>query len=75
MHGPHHAREHRAIADAGVEHAHRRRARIDVLELARGALGNHPFLAAGVDEEQILLAIVEEAEIAAAVIGFSGDRR
>ena len=48
---------------------------VDVVELARRALCDHPFLAARVDEEQILLPIVEEAEIATAVVGFSGDRR
>ena len=64
VHRAHHARQHRAVADAGVEHAHRRRARMDVAELERDAARHHPLLRAGVDEQQIFLPVVEEAEIA-----------
>ena len=64
VHGAHHAREHGAVADAGIEHAHRRRARMDVGEFQPDALADHPFFAAGVDEQQILLPVVEETEIA-----------
>ena len=35
VHRAHHAQQHGAVADAGVEHAHRRRARMDVGELER----------------------------------------
>ncbi len=59
----HDAFEHGAVADAGVEHAHARRARMDAGDFEPDALGHHPFLAAGVDEEEIFLAVVEEAEI------------
>src|SRR6202167_5048487 len=57
----HHAFEHGAVADAGVEHAHARRARMDAGDFEPDALGHHPFLAAGVDEEEIFLAAVEVA--------------
>ena len=60
----HHARERRAIAHAGVEHAHRRRAGVDVRELQADAARDHALLAAGVDEQQIFLPVVEEAEVA-----------
>src|SRR5262249_3499790 len=33
-------------------------------ELERNAAGDHPFFAAGADEEEILLPVVEEAEVA-----------
>ena len=39
---------------------------MQVGELHRDALRHHPLLAAGVDEQQVLLAVVVEAEIAAA---------
>ena len=64
VHGAHHAYQHRAVADAGVEHPHRRRARVDVDEFFGDAVRDLPFLAAGVDEQQIFLPVVEEAEVA-----------
>ena len=64
MHRAHHARQHRAVAHAGIEQAHRRRTRMDVGEFERDAVRDHPFLAAGVHEQQIFLPVVEEAEIA-----------
>jgi len=36
---------------------------MDVGELERDTIGDDPFFAAGVDEQEILLPIVEEAEI------------
>ena len=64
MHRAQHAQHHGAVAHARVEHAHRRRARMDVGELKRDTIGDDPFFAAGVDEQEIFLPIVEEAEIA-----------
>src|SRR5271169_2723382 len=64
VHGPHHARQHGAVADAGVEYAHGRGTRMDIGELERDAARDHPFFAAGVDEQEILLPVIEEAEIA-----------
>ena len=64
VHGAHHARQHRAVADAGVEHAHRRRTRMQMRKLFGDAVRHLPFLAAGIDEQQIFLPVVEEAEIA-----------
>ncbi len=63
VHRAQHAGEHGAVAHAGIEEAHRRRARLDQLELARDAVRHHPLLRAGVDEHQIFLAVVVEAEI------------
>ena len=63
VHGAHHARQHRAVADAGVEHAQRRRMRMEEAQLLGDPVGDFPLLAAGVDEQQILLPVVEEAEI------------
>ena len=62
--GAHHAGEHRAVADAGVEDAHRRRMRMDMRQFLGDAVRDLPLLAAGVDEQQIFLPVVEEAEIA-----------
>ena len=64
VHLAHDAGEHRAVAHAGVEHAHRRRLGVQVGELQADAARHHLLLAAGVDEQQILLAVVEEAEVA-----------
>ena len=64
VHRAHHARQHRAVADAGVEHANRRRARMQVRKLFGDAVRHFPFFAAGIDEQQIFLPVVEEAEIA-----------
>ena len=44
VHRAHHARQHGAVADAGIEDAHRRRARMDVGELhARRAAATTHF--------------------------------
>ena len=75
VHGAHHPHQHRAVADAGVEHAHRRRPRMDVHELFGDAVRHLPLLAAGVDEQQIFLPVVEEAEIALRVVGLAAARR
>ena len=75
VHGAHHPRQHRAVADAGVEHAHRRRPRMDVGELFGDAVRHLPLFAAGVDEQQILLPVVEEAEIALRVAQLRPARR
>jgi hypothetical protein len=64
VHLAHDAGEHRAVAHAGVEHAHRRRLGMQVGELQVDAARHHLLLAAGVDEQQIFLAVVEEAEVA-----------
>src|SRR5262245_6180127 len=64
VHRAHDSQQYRAVADAGVEHAQRRRARMDIGEFQRNSAGDHPFFAAGADEEQVFLPVVEEAEIA-----------
>ena len=64
VHRAHHAQQHGAVADAGIEQAQRRRPRMDVGKLKRDAVRHHPLFAAGVDEQQILLPVVEEAEVA-----------
>ena len=68
VHGAHHPHQHRAVADAGVEHAHRRRPRMQMREFFGDAVRDLPFLAAGVDEQQIFLPVVEEAEIALRIV-------
>jgi len=69
VHGAHHPREHGSVADARIEHAYRRRTRMNVSELFRNAVRDLPFLTAGIDEEQILLPIIEKAEVALRVVG------
>jgi hypothetical protein len=64
-----------AVADAGVEHPDRRRSRMDVSELFRDAVRHFPFFAARVDEQQVFLPVVEEAEIALRVAGLACLRR
>ena len=63
MHGAHGARQHGAVAHAGVEQPQRRRARMDVGQLHADALGDDPLLAAGGDEQQVFLPVVVEAEV------------
>ena len=72
MHCLHHSRQDGAVAHAGIEHAHRRRTRVNAGELERHAIGDHPFLAASVDEQQVFLTVVEKAKIALRV---GGERR
>ena len=68
VHLAHDAGQHRAIAHAGVEHAQGRRLGMQVGELHADAPRDHLLLAAGVDEQQVLLPVVEEAEVARAVL-------
>src|SRR5207302_916171 len=63
VHRAHDAGEDRAVADAGIEHPDRGRPWMNIGELHADALCNHPFLAAGADEQQILLAVVVETEV------------
>ncbi len=67
VHRAHHPRQHGAVAEAGVEYPQRRRPRMDAGELQRHPLRDHPLLAAGVDEQQIFLPVLEKPEIAAGV--------
>ncbi len=67
MHRAHHPRQHGAVAAAGVEHPQRRRPRMDAGQFQRHPLGDHPLLAAGVDEQQIFLPVLEKAKIATRV--------
>src|SRR6516164_351025 len=68
VHRAHHAREHRPVTDAGVEHAHRWRPRMDIGELKAHPRSNFPLLRASVHEEQILLPVVKETKIALRVV-------
>src|ERR1700688_3819330 len=68
MHGAHYSRKHRAIADAGIEHANRWWSRMQIGEFLGDAMRHFPFFTAGIDEEQILLAVIEEAEIALRIV-------
>ena len=62
MHRPHHPRQHGAVADAGIEDAKRRRRRLQIAEFERDAVADLGLLAAGRDEQQVFLAVVEESE-------------
>ena len=74
MHGAHHPQQDGAVAYAGIEHPQRRRARMDIGELEPDPAGDHPLFAAGVDEQQVFLPVVEEAEVALRVALSGGDR-
>ena len=63
VHLAHHARQHGAVAHAGVEQPHRGRLGMDVSELEPDAARHHVLLAAGIHEQQVLLPVVEEAEV------------
>ncbi len=62
MQRPHHPRQHRAVADAGVEDPQRRRRRLQIAEFERNPVGDLGLLAAGRDEQQVFLPVVEEPE-------------
>ena len=62
MQRPHHPRQHGAVADAGIENPQRRRRRLQIAELQRNPVGDFGLLAAGRDEQQIFLPVVEEPE-------------
>ena len=62
MHRPHHPRQHGAVADAGIEDAKRRRRRLQIAEFERDPVADLGLLAAGRDEQQVFLAVVEESE-------------
>src|SRR5580704_4252409 len=67
VHRAHHPRQHGAVAAAGVEYPERRWPRMDAGQLQRYPFRDHPLLAAGMDEQQIFLPILEKPEIAAGV--------
>ena len=62
MHRAHHPRQHGAVADAGIEDPQRRRRRLQIAELQRDAVADLGLLAAGRDEQQVFLPVVEEAK-------------
>ena len=62
MHRPHHPRQYSAVADAGVEDPKRRRRRLQIAEFERNPIADLGLLAAGRDEQEVFLAVVEEPE-------------
>src|SRR5688572_28087332 len=62
MRAAHEPRQHGGITHAGVEHPQCGWCRADVAQLLRRAVRDLLLLVAGVDEGQVLLAIVVEAE-------------
>ena len=64
VHAAQHPGQHRAVAHTGVKQPERWRVRVDVGQLHLDAPRRHPFLGAGVDEEQVFLAVVVKAEVA-----------
>ena len=69
VHLAHHPGEHRAVAHPGIEDAQRRGLGMNMGQLHAGAFGDHPLLAAGVDEHQVFLPVVVEPEGRAATLG------
>ncbi len=63
VHAAHDAGQDRAVAHARVEQADGRRAWMDVGEFLHDPFRHHSLLAAGVDEHQVFLPVVVEAEI------------
>ena len=68
MHLAHDAGQHGAVTHAGIEHAQRRRLGMQMAELHADAARDHLLLAAGVDEQQVFLPVVEEAEVAGPIL-------
>ena len=62
VHRPHHPRQHGAVADPRIEDPQRRRRRLQIAEFERNPAGDFGLLAAGRDEQQIFLAVVEKPE-------------
>jgi hypothetical protein len=62
VHRAHDPRQDGAVANASVEHPDRRGRGMDVGEFERDAVGDLGLLAAGRDEQEIFLPVVEEAE-------------
>ena len=58
----HHSREDGRVAHPGIEEPQRRRRRVQLRQLERRALDHDRLLVAGVDEGQVLLAVVVEAK-------------
>src|SRR6266852_8569291 len=68
VHCPHHARQHGAVADAGIEQPNRRRTRVDIDQLLPNPVGHNPLLAAGVHKQQVFLTVIEKAKIALRIL-------
>ena len=75
VHRAHDAEQDRAVAYPGIKHAQRRRPRMHIGELERHSARDHPLFAAGVDEQKVFLAVVEETEIALRICWHARFRR
>ncbi len=73
--GAHHPRQHRAVADAGVEQPDRRGRRMQARQLLDHPVCHLQLLAAGVDEHQVLLPALVETERARGTGRRQDDRR
>ena len=71
----HDPRENCRVPHAGIEYAKRRRRRPDMLEFERGPMRDRRLLVAGIDERQVLLAVVVETERRRLLVGRRFDRR
>ena len=67
VHRAQYARQHGSVADASVEYPKCGGPGVDAGKLQRHPLGNHPFFAAGMDEQQVFLPVLEKPEIAAGI--------
>ena len=61
------SRQHRSVADTGIEYPQGRRPGMDAGKLQRHPVRDHPLLAAGMDEQQVFLPVLEKPEIAAGI--------
>src|SRR5471032_2023439 len=64
VHRPHHPREYGCVTYTGVKHADRRWARMNVGQFHRHPLCDHGLFGTRVDEHQVLLPVIEKAEVA-----------
>jgi hypothetical protein len=62
VYGAHESREDSSVAHAGVDQPDRRRDGGDLGQFLAGAVGDDRLLVRGVDEREVLLAVVVEAE-------------
>src|SRR5882672_3842181 len=69
---PHHPRQYGAVADTRVEYPKRRRGRLQIAELEGNPVCDLGLLAAGRDEQEIFLPVVEKPEAGGRCVGRGG---
>ena len=71
VHGAHHSRQHRAVADAGVEHANRRRARMQVRQLFGDPVRHFHFLLQVLTNSRYFCRLSKKRELRCGSVGFA----